>query len=379
MNLNTFSVKSWTSLPGIQIKQMIQLIQHGLGGSMAGMNIPFPVSIPSASAPKPAIFPFWYWCNFIDPEITGRNLKYKVTADKFIVTYDRVPIYNTIINTQDYLSYQVILEIGPGGGTENGKITIQFDDSKSGTYFLNNYYNGNLNANTVGIQDAYGTVGIQYRRSESLGNIPVCEPLFGSSMAIAFGQTNETLPVELTEFFSLVNENNVTLSWQSNHEINNVGFQIERSTVKDQWTKAGFVEGIGNSNIPVEYCFTDKNLAQGKYLYRLRQVDYNGNLEYFYLSGEVYIGIPEKYELSQNYPNPFTPVTNLKFGIPEPGIVTLKVYDVLGKEVMTLLNEIKQTGYYRVQFDVSRFASGVYFHELRSGEFVSQKWMLLLK
>jgi len=87
----------------------------------------------------------------------------------------------------------------------------------------------------------------------------------------------------------------------------------------------------------------------------------------------------DKFVLYDNYPNPFNPTTNLEFGIPDLGFVSLKVYDVLGKEVKTLVNEIKQAGYYKIQFDGSNFASGVYFYELRSGNFVSQKRMLLLK
>ncbi|MCB0729374.1 MAG: T9SS type A sorting domain-containing protein, partial [Ignavibacteriae bacterium] len=88
---------------------------------------------------------------------------------------------------------------------------------------------------------------------------------------------------------------------------------------------------------------------------------------------------PSSYRLFDNYPNPFNPVTNLEFGISELGFVSLKVYDILGKEVKTLVNEIKQAGNYKVQFDGSSFASGVYFYELRSGDFVARKRMVLLK
>jgi len=351
----------------------------GLGGSTTGMNIPFPVSLPSASAPSPAIFPFWYWCNFLDPEITGRNLKYKVTADKFIVTYDRVPIYNTIINSQDYLSYQVILEIGSGCGIDNGKITVQFDDSKSGSYFLNNYYSGNLNAMTVGIQNSTGTVGLQYRRSNSTHQLSVPGPLFGSPLAVRFGEINSVLPIELNSFSSSQFENTVTLNWQTNTETNNSGFDIERSIIKDQWTKAGFIQGIGNSNDPIDYCFKDKNLSPGKYKYRLKQIDFNGSFEYFDLSGEVVIGVPEKYELSQNYPNPFNPATVIRYSLTENSFTSLKIYDVTGREITKLVNEKQEAGRYEVIFNGSNFASGVYFYELRSGEFVARKRMVLLK
>jgi photosystem II stability/assembly factor-like uncharacterized protein len=187
------------------------------------------------------------------------------------------------------------------------------------------------------------------------------------------------LPVELTSFITKINGNDVTLNWQTNIETNNSGFDIERSGSDDMWSKTGFVNGAGNSNDPIDYSFIDKNLSPGKYKYRLKQIDFNGNFEYFDLKDEVNICIPDKFELSQNYPNPFNPVTNLEFGITELGFVSLKVYDVLGKEVKTLVNEIKQAGYYKVQFDGSNFASGVYFYELRTGSFVSQKRMVLMK
>ena len=83
--------------------------------------------------------------------------------------------------------------------------------------------------------------------------------------------------------------------------------------------------------------------------------------------------------LIQNYPNPFNPVTNLEFGIPDLGFVSLKVYDVLGKVVRTLVNENKPAGYYKVEFDGSDLPSGIYFYKLEAGEFVETKRMILLK
>ncbi|MBK8552270.1 MAG: T9SS type A sorting domain-containing protein [Ignavibacteria bacterium] len=89
--------------------------------------------------------------------------------------------------------------------------------------------------------------------------------------------------------------------------------------------------------------------------------------------------IPAKYSLSQNYPNPFNPVTNLEFGISKLGFVTLKIYDLLGKEVATLVNEKLNPGTYRVEFDAGTLTSGVYFYRLTSGDFTDTKRMLLIK
>ncbi|MGD8306828.1 MAG: T9SS type A sorting domain-containing protein [Ignavibacteria bacterium] len=90
-------------------------------------------------------------------------------------------------------------------------------------------------------------------------------------------------------------------------------------------------------------------------------------------------GIPLTYELAQNFPNPFNPTTSIRFSIPESGLVTLKVYNIMGEEVATLLNEVKNVGNYDVQFDASRLASGVYLYSITSGNFVSTKKMILLK
>jgi hypothetical protein len=93
------------------------------------------------------------------------------------------------------------------------------------------------------------------------------------------------------------------------------------------------------------------------------------------ISGEV----PSDYNLSQNYPNPFNPVTNIKFSIPNQGFVTLKVFNSLGKEVATLVNEVTNTGTYVVDFDASNFTSGVYFYRLQSDNFSETKRMMLIK
>jgi hypothetical protein len=90
-------------------------------------------------------------------------------------------------------------------------------------------------------------------------------------------------------------------------------------------------------------------------------------------------GIPEIYSLSQNYPNPFNPVTRINYSIPKQGLVTIKIYDALGREVQTLINDMKTPGNYIVDFDGTNLSSGVYFYKLASNDFVSIKKMILLK
>lgn len=196
-------------------------------------------------------------------------------------------------------------------------------------------------------------------------------------------QVDAALPVELNSFSSSISERNVTISWTTNFESNNSGFDIERTVIDNkEWTKIGFVTGSGNSNSQKSYEYTDRRLGSGKYKYRLKQIDFNGNFEYFELSNEVVIGIPVKFELTQNYPNPFNPSTKIDFSIPLSGKASLIIYDALGREVSRLVNLTLEAGYYSIDFDASRLSSGIYYYQLNldgQSKFSDTKKMLLVK
>ena len=209
------------------------------------------------------------------------------------------------------------------------------------------------------------------------GNVLTASGL-NSFSDFAIAGVDNPLPVELSSFVSSVSGNNVTLNWATASEANNSGFDIERSTVNGQWSKIGNVAGNGTS-AGHSYAFTDRNLSTGKYNYRLKQTDFNGNFEYFNLSSEVSIGVPAKFELSQNYPNPFNPSTKISFALPNDGKVSLKIYDMTGKEVMSLVNEVKTAGYYSVSFNASSLSSGIYFYTLSADNFKATKKMMLVK
>ena len=192
-------------------------------------------------------------------------------------------------------------------------------------------------------------------------------------------QGQGVLPVELASFVSVISKNDVTLNWSTASETNNSGFDVERSSANGSWSKIVNVSGNGNSNTPNSYSFTDRNLASGNYSYRLKQIYFNGNFEYFNLSNEVVIGVPEKFELSQNYPNPFNPSTKINYNLPADGMVSIKIFDMSGKEVMSLVNEVKTAGYYSVSFNGSNLSSGNYFYRLSAADFTATKKMILLK
>ncbi len=188
-----------------------------------------------------------------------------------------------------------------------------------------------------------------------------------------FRSINSTVPVELVSFNSSITGNNIQLSWQTATEINNQGFEIYRNG-----NKIAFVDGKGTTTETQDYSFTDKNLQPGIYNYRLNQLDFDGTQK---VVGEltVYLTLPEQFSLEQNYPNPFNPSTTIKYSIPTSEFVSLKVYDVLGNEVATLVNEEKPAGSYEVNFNAAKLSSGIYFYTLHAGSHTQTKKLILLK
>lgn len=189
------------------------------------------------------------------------------------------------------------------------------------------------------------------------------------------------LPVELTSFSASVINNGIKLNWRTETEVNNYGFEVQRSTFNVQsssWNVLGFVEGNGNSNSPKEYSFTDKDIAGEKYYYRLKQIDNDGTYTYSKII-DIDANKPLNYELDQNYPNPFNPVTTIKFTIPEATKVIVKVFNVLGEEVAELVNRWMEGGTHKVNFDATDLNSGIYLYRIEAGNFVTIKKMTLLK
>jgi len=188
------------------------------------------------------------------------------------------------------------------------------------------------------------------------------------------------IPVELTSFTAQLNNNQVLLQWETATETNNKGFEIERRLSENTWERIGFVEGHGTTTEVQSYQYVDNvySLNSNSFAYRLKQIDYDGSYEYSN-EVEVEITMPLKYELTQNYPNPFNPSTAIKFSIPEAGSVELKVYDLIGNEVATLVNETKTPGIYEVKFRAIELSSGVYIYSLKAGNFVQTKKMILIK
>ena len=188
------------------------------------------------------------------------------------------------------------------------------------------------------------------------------------------------LPVELASFNANVTGRNVDLNWTTSSESNNAGFDIERRSAEgNEWTKVGNVSGNGTSTQLHDYSYTDRNVFTGKYNYRLKQTDYNGNFEYHNLTSEINVGTPNSFSLKQNYPNPFNPTTKIDFDIAVDGNVKLTVYNSTGKEVGTLVNDFRTAGYHTVTFDARNISSGIYYYKLESNGVSKVMKMTLLK
>ena len=192
--------------------------------------------------------------------------------------------------------------------------------------------------------------------------------------------------VEFTAFTARVDDNNnVVLNWSTATEQNCKQFNISRKKGDSNFLTIGSVPGHGSVTETQKYSFTDNTVIAGHYSYRLEEVDFSGQISYSTIV-EVEINEPQSYKLDQNFPNPFNPTTNIGFSVPVETFVTLKVYDILGNEITTLVNERKPQGYYNVEFSATNLPSGIYFSRIQAvpadrqgSSFIAVKKMVLLK
>jgi hypothetical protein len=188
----------------------------------------------------------------------------------------------------------------------------------------------------------------------------------------------QTIPVELVSFSAISNGTDISLNWATATEVNNFGFEIQRSGDKTNFLTLGFVKGKGTTNEYQNYSWKDKNPNPGINNYRLKQIDINGSFKYSDVI-EFDSKPIDSYDLGQNYPNPFNPSTVIRFTLPTAGKVTLTVYNSLGEVVKTLINTSMETGYHEVHFNAENLPSGLYLYKLKAGAFTQTKKMLLIK
>ena len=209
-----------------------------------------------------------------------------------------------------------------------------------------------------------------------------------------WGNQTTSVALNLVDFnISIINKNSVLLKWSSNNDKRNNGYEIERYTIsnesrdvldKNNWIVVGFVKNEGNNNSLQSYSFIDNQSATGKSIYRIKQVNFNGKYEYS-SELEISIGIPEMYSLDQNFPNPFNPLTIIGYSLPSDSKVTIKIFSLLGQDLVTIKDEIVYAGNHSVEFNAADLSSGIYFYSINATgladnkSFRSVKKMVVLK
>ncbi len=251
-------------------------------------------------------------------------------------------------------------------------------------------YNG---AMWVNVGQAGFSAGSAYHTSIAIApnGIPVVvysdEANSGKATVMKFAESEDSsLPVELSEFTARAAGNTVNLWWRTESEVNNFGFEVERRPIAvsgqqsaiNNWQKIGLVAGAGTSTAPTEYSFEDSKLAEGRYTYRLKQIDLDGSFEYSQIV-EIEIIILHEFSLSQNYPNPFNSYTNITFSIATESFVSLYVFDASGRAVSDLIARKLPAGNYSRQWNPADLPSGIYFYRLQVGASIQTKKILLLK
>jgi hypothetical protein len=191
------------------------------------------------------------------------------------------------------------------------------------------------------------------------------------------------IPVELTAFFALTTENGILLKWTTATETNNSGFMIERSSNNVDFTEVAFIDGQGTTTDVTDYEYTNVISKPGKYSYRLKQIDFDGSINYSSVVESEVEG-PQVFVLSQNYPNPFNPSTMINFSLPVDSYVSIELFNTLGEKVDELTNRDYSIGSHEVNFDASKLSNGVYYYTIDAtgvdgSSFVSTKKMVLLR
>jgi hypothetical protein len=303
-------------------------------------------------------------------------------------------IFGTNSFTNCY-SIGVVTSTHPGGGYTGGILGHDYVVSST---FTSCYWNTTTSGMATGVGDAgagntptgmTGEVTANMKLPATFvgwsGTVWVIDAGFnGGYPALLWQNSGGTpMPVELTSFTSAVSKSGVTLKWSTATEVNNYGFNIERRAVTSagSWTKIGFVAGHGTSNSVLSYSYADAGLASGRYAYRLKQIDNGGAFKYSQsIEVEAVNLTPAVIGLSQNYPNPFNPNTQITFSVASTEQAKLVVYNILGQPVVTLFEGIaigQQS--YKLSFDASNLATGVYFYKLETPSRTDVRRMQLLK
>ena len=229
-----------------------------------------------------------------------------------------------------------------------------------------------------------GTEVFYYLRAAANDGRETAKPLTAPAGCYHF-RVSEEVPVELISFNAESAGDSVMLKWSTASELNCRGYEIERKAEGIGFAVIGFIKGAGTSTGVCSYLFTDRVSGTGEFTYRLKQFDYDGS-ERIIAVTNLKAGLYD-YVLEQNYPNPFNPATTIGYSVPgskdqvskASKLVTLKIYNTLGQEVMTLVNGYKTPGSYTAVVNAGNLSSGIYFYRMTAGSFSQVKKMVLIR
>ena len=181
-----------------------------------------------------------------------------------------------------------------------------------------------------------------------------------------------SLPVTLLNLSASPAVNKVTVRWTTSSEINNLGFEVMRSTDGNTWTKLGFVRGAGNSNSTRTYSYPDNNLEPRKYFYKLKQIDIDQRYKYSSIVTATLSGKAD-FSLEQNFPNPFTTQTTIQYTVPKRETVNISLFDMNGRVLKTLVNGSKEAGSHVINLSIGTLPKGIYYYKMQAGDFTDVK------
>jgi len=206
--------------------------------------------------------------------------------------------------------------------------------------------------------------------------------------------SDASLPVELSSFTATdIRSSAISLVWVTESEIENLGFILERREQETDWIEIASylthpeLQGQGSVTHRTEYSYSDETVEPGQtYDYRLADVSYAGDVEYHNLLvlGVSSAKLPNDFKLYEAYPNPFNPVTTFHYDLPKQSHVVLMIYDLLGRDVITLVNRHEEAGYKTIQWNATdkfgqSVSAGMYIYRIRADEFVQTRKCILLK
>ena len=344
-------------------------------------------------------------CTIADNEPATRQSGYSYFGNGLLLGQNSITAAERVIITRNTPSSNIY----PGNIDIESDVEVTIDDNGLNVIEITNQNtlakstddaNVWTNGSTWYNNDTTG-LNLSMNTKLNTNGIPVL-PLSGGSFVFSRTATgfigshdyrsDGTLPVELSFFRLSQSGKGVLLRWATESELNNAGFILERRETGLDWEIIAdyktneSLKGAGNASEKNLYQFLDAQVSAGKkYAYRLSDVDFNGKIDVHNdLTREVVIqsdfGVtPNKFQLSQAYPNPFNPVTMISYSLPEEADVELTIFDLQGRPVQTLVNTTQNAGKYAVEWQAVNLGSGFYFYKLKAGDFVDIKKCMLVK